>query len=145
VAEAPLPPELRGPVEAALTHRLEVEMAEAAEADGATDPAAYAPVRAVARAASDEGVHLTSQRAAAALARAVARAVDEAVTHVTDHRVSSAIGMVALTLELGLGADLGVAQERIYEALREDGLGPDDRRRLAGLADALGLATPPPI
>ena len=137
VAETPLPPELRGPLEAALARRLEVEVGDA---EGATDPAAYRGARAVARTAREEGVRLASPRAATALSRAVARAVDRASLDVTEAGVASACGMVRLAAELGLDVDLGVAQELAYDALHDPRLPAHDRRLLAPLATMLGVA-----
>jgi alpha-amylase/alpha-mannosidase (GH57 family) len=140
VAETSLPPELRGPIEAVLTRRLESEVAEVA---GATDPSAYNGARAVARIARQEGVTLSSPRAARALARAVARAVDRASHDPTDEAVADAAGLVALAGELGLWVDVTVAQELAYDALRDDRLRPEDRRRLAPLAASLGVSVVP--
>ncbi|HEY8527322.1 MAG TPA: DUF3536 domain-containing protein [Acidimicrobiales bacterium] len=139
-AETPLPPELRGPLEAALARRLE---AEVSEAGGATDPAAYQGARAVVREAREEGLRISSPGAAATLARAVARAVDEASTQVTDEAVADAIGLVELARELDLDVDLGVAQELVYDAVSDDQLAPADRARLVPLAELLGVAARP--
>jgi hypothetical protein len=147
VAQTPLPPELRGPLEAALARRLESELdaaATAVEAAGTIDPAAYRAARAVVREAREEGVRVTSPRAAAALSRAVARAVDQASTEVTDPAVSAAVGMVTLVRELDLDVDLSVAQELVYDAMRDgDRLAPQDRARLVPLAGLLGVAVAP--
>jgi len=123
-----------------LARRLESEVAEVA---GATDPAAYAGARAVARTARQEGVRLTSPRASRALARALARAVDRASLEPTEEAVADASGMVALTWDLGLPVDFTVAQELVYDALRDERLPPKDRRRLAPLAAGLGVAVSP--
>jgi hypothetical protein len=48
--------------------------------------------------------------------------------------------MVALAGELGIEVDLGVAQELAYDALRDPRLPADERRLLAPLAVALGVA-----
>ena len=139
VAETPLPPELRLPLEAVLARRLE---AEVFHAGGSGDPAAYRDARAVARAAREERVRLESPRAAVALARAVAHAVDLVTAGPTDEALAAALGMVALPGALGLDVDLGVAQELVYDALHDDDVAPDDRARLAPLASALGVAPP---
>jgi hypothetical protein len=133
-----LPPELRGPVELALARRLEVELANVA---GATDPAAYRAVQAVAREAREEGVHIGSPRAAEALERVLVAAVDEAVTEPDEASVKAAIGMVDLARELSVPVNLDVAQEHCHDALRPDDLDPATREVLLPLARALGLAT----
>jgi hypothetical protein len=51
--------------------------------------------------------------------------------------------MVALAWDLGLAVDFTVAQELVYDALRDDRLPPEDRRRLAPLATGLGVAVSP--
>jgi hypothetical protein len=139
VAETPLPPGLRGPLEAALARRLE---AEVADAGGATDPAAYRGVRAVVREAREEGIRLSSPRAAEALSRAVARAVDEASTDVSDAAVDAAVGMVAVAREVELDVDVRVAQELVHDALRDE-LAPEDRASLSSLAALLGVSPQP--
>jgi hypothetical protein len=140
LAETPLPPELRVPIEAVLARRLESEVDRAG---GSADPAAYQGARGVARAAREERIRLASPRAAAAVGRAVAHAVDIVTQDVTPQAVTAAVGMVALPADLGLAADLGVAQELLYDALHDEGLTPGARARLAPLAAALGVATPP--
>jgi hypothetical protein len=140
VADTPLAPELRGPVELALAHRLGVEVAAAG---GSTDPGDYRAVRALAREARQEGVRLASPRAAALLARAVTRAVEEAAADPDDPRVAAAAGMVRLARELAVDVGLDAAQERVYDALRHDGLDPEARSRLAPLARRLGVAADP--
>ena len=140
LAETPLPPELRVPIEAVLARRLESEVDRAG---GSADPAAYQGARNVARAAREERIRLASPRAAAAVGRAVAHAVDIVTQDVTPQAVTAAVGMVGLPADLGLHADLGVAQELLYDALHDEGLAPGARARLAPLADALGVATPP--
>jgi Domain of unknown function (DUF3536)/Glycosyl hydrolase family 57 len=140
VAETPLPPELRGPVEAALARRFEVEVADAG---GAIDPAAYREVRAVAREAREEGVRLGSRRAAAALSQAVARAVDAASSEVTDESVAAAVGMVTLVRDLDVDVELGVAQELVYDAVHDGRLRADERARLSELAGLLGVSVTP--
>jgi Domain of unknown function (DUF3536)/Glycosyl hydrolase family 57 len=140
VAETPLPPELRVPIEAVLARRLE---AEVDRAGGSADPADYQRARAVARTAREERIRLASPRAAAALARAVAHAVDIVTQDVTPQAVTAAVGMVAVPADLGLAADLGVAQELLYDALHDERLTPGAHARLAPLAAALGVATPP--
>lgn len=137
VAETPLPPELRVPIEAVLARRLESEVDRAG---GSADPAAYQGARAVARTAREERIRLASPRAAAALSRAVAHAVDVVTQDVTPQAVTAAVGMAALPVDLGLTADLGVAQELLYDALHDEGLTPGARARLAPLAAALGVA-----
>jgi alpha-amylase/alpha-mannosidase (GH57 family) len=132
-----LPAELRGPVELALARRLEAELADVG---GATDPAAYRAVRAVAREAREEGVQLTSPRAAEALARVLIGAVDQAASTPTAEGVDAAVGMVELARELGLPVDLGVAQQHIYEALNHPDLDPVARELLRPLGRVLGLA-----
>jgi hypothetical protein len=140
-AETPLPPALRGPIEAVVARRLE---AEVDRAGGSPDPDAYRGARAVARTAREERIRVASPRASAALARAAAHAVDLATRRVTPEAVAAAVGMVTLPGDLGLPADLGVAQELLYDALRDEGLAADARARLAPLATALGVAAPAP-
>jgi hypothetical protein len=137
VAETVLPPELRGPIEAALARRLE---AAVGEAGGATDPAAYGGALAVVRTAREEGVRVASPRAALSLGRAVSRAVDRASLEATEAMVARAVGMIALAQELGLEVDLTVAEEMVYDALRDERVTPDERERLSPLARALGVA-----
>ncbi|HEY3141145.1 MAG TPA: DUF3536 domain-containing protein, partial [Acidimicrobiales bacterium] len=132
-----LPAELRGPIELALSRRLESELADNA---GATDPAAYRGVRALAREAREEGVQLTSLRAGEALGRAIAAAVGDAADEPTPEAVDAAVGMVGLARELGVPVDLDVAQEHIFDALSRDGLDPGPRDLLRPLGRALGLA-----
>jgi hypothetical protein len=139
LAETPLPPELRLPLEAVLSRRLE---AEVLRAGGSADPADYRGARAVARVARVERVRLASSRAAIALARAAAHAVDLVTASPSDETVAAAVGMVALPAALGVDADLGVAQELLYDALHDDALDPPGRARLGPLADALGVARP---
>jgi Domain of unknown function (DUF3536)/Glycosyl hydrolase family 57 len=140
VADTPLAPELRGPIELALARRLEVAVAAAG---GSTDPGDYRTVRALAREARQEGVRLASPRAAALLARAVTRAVEEAAADPDDPRVAAAAGMVRLARELAVDVGLDAAQERVYDAVRRDGLDPEARSRLAPLARRLGVAPDP--
>ncbi len=140
VADTPLAPELRGPIELALARRLEVAVAAAG---GSTDPGDYRTVRALAREARQEGVRLASPRAAALLARAVTRAVEEAAADLDDPRVAAAAGMVRLARELAVDVGLDAAQERVYDAVRRDGLDPEARSRLAPLARRLGVAPDP--
>jgi Domain of unknown function (DUF3536)/Glycosyl hydrolase family 57 len=137
VAETTLPDELRGPIEAVLTRRLESEVERAG---GSADPADYQGARAVARTAREERVRLGSPRAAAGLARAVANAVEAVTRQVTPEAVAGAVGMVALPGELGLATELGVAQELLYAALHDDAVSPAARRELSRLAAALGVA-----
>jgi alpha-amylase/alpha-mannosidase (GH57 family) len=132
-----LPAELRGPVELALARRLEAELADA---EGATDPAAYRAVQAVAREAREEGVQLSSPRAGEALARALEGAADEAASAPTAESVDAAVRMVDLARELGVPVDVGVAQQHIYDALSRPDLDPAARDLLRPLGRALGLA-----
>jgi uncharacterized protein DUF3536/glycosyl hydrolase family 57 len=138
VAGTSLPPELRGPVELALARRLETELAVT---DDATDPAAYRAVQAVARQAREEGVHISSHRAAEALERVLLGAVGQAVADPADGTVKAAVGLVELARELGVPVDLTVAQEQVYDALHPEGE-PDATLRgaLRPLTRALGLA-----
>jgi len=137
VAGTTLPAELRGPVELALARRLETELADAG---GATDPAAYRAVEAVAREAREEGVQLSSPRAGEVLARLLVGAVDEAASAVAPEAVDAAVGMVELALELGVPVDMGVAQQHIYDAINRAELTDPERDRLRPLGRALGLA-----
>ncbi len=142
VAGTPLPAELRGPVALALARRLE---AAVAACGGATDPAAYRVVRALAREAREEGVNLASPVAAAELERAVSRAVDHAATAPTTATVEAALGMVRLVRELALDVSLDVPQERIHDALGRgrDRLDDGARALLTPLARRLGVAPRP--
>lgn len=136
----PLPPELRGPVELALSRRLEA----AVRACGAsTDTAAYQVVRTVVREAREEGVRLTSPAAAAALERAVSRAVADAVAAPAPATVDAAAGMVHLVRELALDVDLEGAQERLVATLHDAPVDDAARDVLAPLACALGVALHP--
>jgi hypothetical protein len=137
VAGTTLPAELRGPIELALARQLEAELAEA-EAGGATDPAAYAGVRAVVREAREEGVQISSPRASEALRRALVAATEEAAAEPNDTTVAAAVGMVELARELQVPVDTGMAQERVYDALAGADTGVVDTLR--PLARALGLA-----
>ncbi|MGH9213843.1 MAG: DUF3536 domain-containing protein [Acidimicrobiales bacterium] len=132
-----LPAELRGPVELALARRLEAELADAG---GATDPAAYRAVHAVAREAREEGVQLASPRATEVLGLVLDGAVDEAAARPTADAIDAAVGMLDLARELGLPVDLGIAQQRIYDALHHPDLDPAARDLLRPLGRALGLA-----
>lgn len=136
VAGTTLPAELRGPVELALARRLEAELADCA---GATDPAAYRGVQAVAREAREEGVQISSPRAGEALARALEAAADEAAEAPTPESVEAAIAMVLLARELGIPVDVGTAQEHVYDALSRGDLGPRQRDILRPLGRSLGL------
>jgi hypothetical protein len=141
VAGTTLPPELRGPVELALARRLETELERAA---GATDPAAYRAVRAVVREAREEGVQIRSRRAAGALERALVAAVATAVEGAgepVDAAVDAAVGMVRLARELDMPVDLGIAQERVYEAITS--ATEDPQPELRRLGAVLGLAPEP--
>ena len=135
-----LPPELHGPVAMALDRRLRNAVAAAA---GATDPAAYGPVRALVREAREEGVRPASTAAAALLAEALGRAVDEAAARPDPATVDRAVDMVRLVRDLGLGVDLDVAQERVHDALRDVHADDADRARLAALARRLGVSPRP--
>ena len=141
VAGTSLPPELRGPVELALARRLEAELAAC---DDATDPVAYRAVQAVARQAREEGVQISSPRAAQALERVLLGAVDQAVADPGDGAVKAAVGLIELARELGVPVDLTVAQDHVYAALHPDGSdGVADatvRDALRSLSQALGLA-----
>jgi hypothetical protein len=137
VAGTALPAELHGPVELALARRLEAELSDAA---GAIDPAAYRGVRAIAREAREEGVQITSPRAAAALERALVGSVAEATGELSDDAVIGAVGMVELARELGMPVNLGHAQEQVYETLHDDAVAPERRDLLRPLGRALGLA-----
>ena len=137
VADTPLPPELRGPVELALARRLESAVAASA---GSTDPADYGAVRALAREAREEGVRLASPAAAATLERAIDRAVDDAAATPDAAKLAAAVGMVALARELALDVSLAVAQERVHDALHGDRLDAGAREMLAPLARRLGVA-----
>jgi Domain of unknown function (DUF3536)/Glycosyl hydrolase family 57 len=137
VADTPLPPELRGPVELALARRLESAVAACA---GSTDPAEYRAVRALAREAREEGVRLASPAAAATLERAIDRAVDDAAATPDAATLAAAVGMVALARELALDVSLAVAQERVHDALHGDRLDAGAREMLAPLARRLGVA-----
>jgi alpha-amylase/alpha-mannosidase (GH57 family) len=137
VAGTTLPAELRGPVELALARRLEAELADCA---GATDPAAYRGVLALAREAREEGVQLGSTRAAELLSESLAAAIDEATIEPSADTVDAAVGMVGLARDLGIPVDLGHAQERVYDALH-DGVGEHSTRELlTPLGRSLGLA-----
>ena len=134
VAGTTLPAELRGPIELALARRLESELAEAAIA---TDPAAYAGLRAIVREAREEGVQISSPRASEALGRALVAAVEEAAAEPEEAAVATAVGMVELARELGMPVDFGVAQERAYDAVTSD---PAVAETLRPLTRILGLA-----
>jgi hypothetical protein len=140
VAGTPLAPELRGPIEAALARRLEVALEACA---GSTDPADYRLARNLAHEAREEGVRLSSPRAAALLTRALTRAVDAAAARPDAPRVEAATGMVTLARELALAVDLDAAQERVYEALRSRAYDDAGREALAPLARRLGLSARP--
>lgn len=140
VADTPLPPELREPVELALARRLE---AAVAACNGSTDAAAYLVVRRLVREAQEEGVRLSSPAAAAALSRAVGRAVNAATDAPGETTVDTAVGMVALTRGLALDVSLDRAQERVYDVLVGDVLDDRGRELLAPLATALGVAPGP--
>jgi alpha-amylase/alpha-mannosidase (GH57 family) len=139
VAGTTLPAELRGPIELALARRLEAELAEAAPA---TDPGAYAGLRAIVREAREEGVQISSPRAAEALGRALVAAVEEAAADPGEATVGAAVGMVELARELGVPVDFGTAQERAYEAVTNDAAqsDPNIRTTLRPLTQILGLA-----
>jgi hypothetical protein len=136
----PLPAELRGPVELALSRRLAAAMQACG---GSTDAAVYQVVRTVVREAREEGVRLASPEAAAALERAVGHAVVEAVAGPAPGRVDAAVGMVRLVRELALEVDLDVPQERVLAALHDARVDDTDRDLLAPLACALGVALRP--
>jgi len=137
VAGTSLPAELRGPIELALARQLEAELAEA-EGVGATDPAAYAGVRAVVREAREEGVQISSLRASEALRRALVAAAEEAAAEPSETTVAAAVGMVELARDLQVPVDVGVAQERIYDAIAKGDAAVINTLR--PLARALGLA-----
>jgi hypothetical protein len=140
VAGTPLPAELRGPVEHALARRLE---AAVDAGTGSTDPDAYRLARAVARQAREQGVSISSPRAAAALERAIDRAVAVAAGRPSPATVDAARGMVRLDRELGLSVSLDVAQERVYDALTRPGLDAATRDLLVPLAQRLGVSPRP--
>jgi hypothetical protein len=136
----PLPAELRGPVELALSRRLAAAMQACG---GSTDAAVYQVVRTVVGEAREEGVHLASPEAAAALERAVGHAVADAVAAPAPGTVDAAVGMVRLVRELALDVDLDVPQERVVAALHDAQVDGADRDLLAPLACALGVALRP--
>ncbi len=140
VAGTPLPAELRGPVEHALSRRLE---AAVDACTGSTDPADYRLARAVARDAREQGAHISSPAASAALERSVDRAVARAAARPAPATVDAARGMVRLARELALHVRLDVAQERLHEALARPGLDDAEREVLAPLAHRLGVAAHP--
>ncbi len=136
----PLPAELRGPLELALSRRL----AAAVQAcGGSTDATVYQVVRTVVREAREEGVRLSSPAAAAALERAVGHAVAAAVAAPASGTVDAAVGMVRLVRELALDVDLDVPQERVVAALHDARVDDGHRDLLAPLASALGVALHP--
>ena len=137
VAGTTLPAELRGPIELALARRLESELVEAASA---TDPGAYAGLRAIVREAREEGVQISSPRASEALGRALVAAVEEAAADPGEPTVAAAVGMVELARELGVPVDFGVAQERVHDAIAADDADPNVRATLRPLSRILGLA-----
>jgi hypothetical protein len=132
----PLPPELRSPVELALTRRFEHELA-AAVTDGS--PAAFGPAASLAAAARADGVSVGSPRAAALLAQAVERAVAAAAAAPDDDAVALAVELVGLARDLDLGVRVDRAQELTFEALAPAGPDAGDHP-LAPLGIALGLA-----
>jgi hypothetical protein len=140
VAGTPLPDELRGLLGHSLARRLEAAMAACL---GATDPEDYGAVRAVVREAREEGVPLDSRRSAALLERALGRAVGEAAASPDRATVGRAVGMVRLSRELGLATNLEIAQELVYDALRDPRVGAAARDQLAPLARRLGVAVRP--
>jgi hypothetical protein len=144
VAGTPLAPELRGPIEAALARRLDGALAACA---GSTDPVDYRAVRALAREAREEGVRLSSPRAAATLERAVTQAAAAAAESADPGAIVAATGMVTLARELALDVNLDAAQELVHAALGVDGparLDAECRRRLTPLARRLGIFAPRP-
>jgi hypothetical protein len=140
VAGTPLPAELRGPVELALSRRLAAAMRACG---GSTDAAVYRAVRTVVGEAREEGVQLASPEAAATLERAVRHAVADAVAAPAPGAVDAAVGMVRLVRELTLDVDLDVPQERVVAALHDARVDDADRDLLAPLASALGVALRP--
>jgi hypothetical protein len=97
----------------------------------------------VARQAREQGVRISSPRAAAALARAIDRAVAVAAGRPSPATVDAARGMVRLARELGLSVSLDVAQERVYDALTRPGLDVATRDLLVPLAQRLGVSPRP--
>jgi hypothetical protein len=139
VAGTTLPVELRGPIELALARRLESELADAAVA---TDAGAYSGLWSIVREAREEGVQISSPRAAEALGRALVAAVDEAAADPGEATVGAAVGMVELARELGVPVEFGTAQERAYEAVTGPAAQSDPtiRATLQPLTHILGLA-----
>lgn len=131
----PLPPELRAPVELAMTRRFE-QLLVVAASEG--DPAAFVPAVSLARAAREEGVTVGSPRTEVLLARAVERAVAEAALRADHRAVDVAVELVDLARRLGAGGRLDRAQELVFEVL----VGAEDppRHQLARLGAALDLA-----
>ncbi len=136
----PLPAELKGPLEHALSRRLEAAVAASA---ASTDPADHGAVRSLARQAREEGVRIASPAAATLLGRSVDGAVARAADGPDAAAVEAARGMVALVRELDLDVDLDVARERVHEALARPGLDERERDLLAPLAHRLGVAMRP--
>jgi len=128
-----LPPELRAPAEFALARRFDAEIAGIADK---ADVGAFRSARAVVREARAGDFELATPRAAATMSRTLLAAVERAVAEPDTARVDAALDLLRLTTTLGLGLDLGPAQEVVYDALVAGAAAPG----LAALGEALGLA-----
>jgi hypothetical protein len=136
-----LPPELRAPIELALSRRSEMELTRAA-AEGT--PGAFAPALALVRSARAEGFDIGGPRSDELVGQAIGRAVERARRSALDHdpdvadHVEAAAELVELARELHLNVDLSVSQEIVFDALVAVGDPPD--HPLHPLAVALHLA-----
>ena len=115
----PLPRELRVPAELALDRRLESEI-EAQH--GSWDPEAYHAAVVIAGEAVQHGLTLDAPRARAALQRTFEDAVGRAVGGQHD-AVEAALALLHLGWSIGVGVDVGWAQEAVYAALADGGGG----------------------
>jgi len=130
-AGLPLPPAIRLPAELALARRLEAEITAQ---HGSWDPKAYDAALAAAREAESYGLSIDAPRARAALEQTLAAAVRRAVSGEAD-AITAALALRELATSLGVGIDLSLPQEDVYDALLAGG-----RDDLLPLATALDLA-----
>jgi len=133
-----LPPELRLPVELALSRRLRADLVAIATGD----QLALASAEQAVADALEAGVPLAGPAVGAVAVDALDHLVDRAIAGEAD-AAAAAIELVDLLSRAGVGVRIDRAQERVYEALLAGAEGPlVDLGRALGLAvDRLGVPT----
>jgi hypothetical protein len=128
-----LPPELRVPAQLALMQRLEADLVALALGYRL----AVRSVESVVDEAGDMGVTLAEPSVQAAATQAIPALARRAVTLGSHDDVEAAVQLLAVLRRGGVQADIEVAQEDVYDALRAV---PSADGELGRLGAALGLA-----